>query len=314
MNKLDLATWYAEHSGQVLIVFAIPVAIAWFYYFESAEQQEPIWIIIGTVAGAYYWSKRHLKQYCYKKVSKYAEKFSKTPKFSSSTSEELIDTLDMDILVKLDEMEEEKGEYLKLISALDIVDSEEALERLGKLKSMSYVHATSRKISLTSSGVDLLNAPLIQRTLLPPKFSTIFAKAKIWYDEETHQIGKRGKLARVIYMTNLGTIPSESFISVTITSPAERKGQIVGKIDENFLERMKRGDVFVLGGEKYQFLYSRGMKAFVKTDISKSPTIPSWFSEMLPLSFDVCDCLSARLTRLITSSTSKGLDNKGPPG
>lgn len=183
MNKLDLATWYAEHSGQVLIVFAIPVAIAWFYYFESAEQQEPIWIIIGTVAGAYYWSKRHLKQYCYKKVSKYAEKFSKTPKFSSSTSEELIDTLDMDILVKLDEMEEEKGEYLKLISALDIVDSEEALERLGKLKSMSYVHATSRKISLTSSGVDLLNTPLIQRTLLPPKFSTVFAKAKIWYDE-----------------------------------------------------------------------------------------------------------------------------------
>ena len=28
------------------------------------------------------------------------------------------------------------------------------------------------------------------------------------------------------------------------------------------------------------------MKAFVKSDISKSPTIPSWFSEMLPLSFD----------------------------
>lgn len=111
--------------------------------------------------------------------------------------------------------------------------------------------------------------------------------AKIWYDENTGQIGKKGKLARVIYMTNVGTIPDESSIDVVIQSPAEKKGQSVGKIDEGFLERMKRGDVFVLGGQKYQFLYSRGMKAFVKGDVTKNPTIPSWFSEMLPLHFEV---------------------------
>ena len=110
--------------------------------------------------------------------------------------------------------------------------------------------------------------------------------AKIWYEPKTGQIGKRGVLARVIYMTNVGTIPSESFMNVEI-GVGERKGQIVGKIDEAFLERMKRGDVFVLGGQKYQFLFSRGMKAYVKGDISRSPNIPSWISEMLPLSFDV---------------------------
>ena len=110
---------------------------------------------------------------------------------------------------------------------------------------------------------------------------------KIWYDEIKGEIGKRGKLARVIYMTNVGTIPSESFVNVEIASPADRKGSIIGKIDEGFLERMKRGDVFVLGGQKYQYLYSRGMKAYVKADVSKKVTIPSWFSEMLPLSFDV---------------------------
>ncbi|MEK6886061.1 MAG: DEAD/DEAH box helicase, partial [Nanoarchaeota archaeon] len=37
---------------------------------------------------------------------------------------------------------------------------------------------------------------------------------KIWYDKETQQIGKRGKLARVIYLTNIGTIPEESYIEV----------------------------------------------------------------------------------------------------
>jgi ATP-dependent Lhr-like helicase len=106
--------------------------------------------------------------------------------------------------------------------------------------------------------------------------------AKIWYDAEKKMLGKRGKLARVIYMTNIGTIAEEGYINVVIQGTQQN----VGKIDEPFLERMKRGDIFVLGGSKYQFLYSRGMKAFVKANISKNPTIPSWFSEQLPLNFD----------------------------
>lgn len=110
---------------------------------------------------------------------------------------------------------------------------------------------------------------------------------KIWYDQITKQIGKKGKLARVIYMTNIGTIAEEGFISVTIQDPIDRRGQVIGKIDESFLERMKRGDIFALGGQKYQYLYSRGMKAYVKAGVNKNPTIPSWFSEQLPLSFDV---------------------------
>ena len=109
--------------------------------------------------------------------------------------------------------------------------------------------------------------------------------AKIWYDPASKQIGKRGKLARVIYMTNIGTIPEEGFVSVVVGS-GDGKGYVAGKIDESFLERMKRGDIFVLGGQKYQFLFSRGMKAYVKAGITRNPTIPSWFSEMLPLHFD----------------------------
>ncbi|VVB83855.1 ATP-dependent DNA helicase Hel308 [uncultured archaeon] len=106
--------------------------------------------------------------------------------------------------------------------------------------------------------------------------------AKIWYDAKTKQIGKKGKMARVLYLTNIGTIPEESFITVKL-SPSNEP---VGAIDEGFLERMKKGDVFVLGGKKYIYLYTRGMNIYVKATIERSPTIPSWFSEMLPLSFD----------------------------
>ena len=110
---------------------------------------------------------------------------------------------------------------------------------------------------------------------------------KIWYDSETGEIGKRGKLARVIYMTNIGTIPDESFVSVVIAKGEGMKGSKVGVIDEGFFERLKPGDVFVLGGHKYEFLYNRGMKAYVNASVYRPPTIPSWFSEMLPLSFDL---------------------------
>jgi ATP-dependent helicase Lhr and Lhr-like helicase len=110
-----------------------------------------------------------------------------------------------------------------------------------------------------------------------------YVYAKIWWDKDNDEIGKRGKLARVIYMTNIGTIPDESFITVKIAGTDQK----VGKIDEGFLERLKPGDVFVLGGSVYQFKYSRGMVASVSASVSRPPTVPSWVSEMLPLSFDL---------------------------
>jgi ATP-dependent Lhr-like helicase len=105
--------------------------------------------------------------------------------------------------------------------------------------------------------------------------------AKIWRDKESGMIGRRGKLARVIYMTNVGTIPEEARIAVKIGTDT------IGYIDEAFLERLQKGDVFVLGGEKYRFLYSRGMTIQVKPEEKRPPTVPNWVSEMLPLNFDL---------------------------
>jgi ATP-dependent Lhr-like helicase len=125
--------------------------------------------------------------------------------------------------------------------------------------------------------------------------------AKIWYDEKTGEIGKRGKLARVIYMTNIGTIPDEAFISVMIMGTNQK----VGAIDEGFLERLKRRDVFVLGGQRYEYQFTRGMKAYVKGSVNRPPTIPSWFSEMLPLSFDLAVEIG-RFRSLIKENLKKG--------
>ena len=128
---------------------------------------------------------------------------------------------------------------------------------------------------------------------------------KIWYDKITKQIGKKGKLARVLYMTNIGTIPEESFVAVKIAP----SGENIGVIDEGFLERMKKGDVFVLGGKKYIYLYTKGMNLYVRSTIDRPPTIPSWFSEMLPLSFDSAMEIN-RFRKLIREKLEKNKSKK----
>lgn len=105
--------------------------------------------------------------------------------------------------------------------------------------------------------------------------------AKIWYDQDTRMFGRRGKMARVIYATNIGTIPDSSFITV------KHGEQKIGALDEGFLERLKPKDIFVLGGNTYRFNYARGMTIQVTPTPNRVPTVPAWFSQMLPLSFDL---------------------------
>ncbi len=105
--------------------------------------------------------------------------------------------------------------------------------------------------------------------------------AKIWHDAEAGTIGKRGRNARMIYFLNSGTIPDEFSCDVLT-----RDGAFAGNLDEKYLERMNKGDVFVLGGRRYKFAYRRGGKLYVDPTADR-PTIPSWFSEKLPLSFDL---------------------------
>ena len=121
--------------------------------------------------------------------------------------------------------------------------------------------------------------------------------AKIWRDEndppggEHHYpdfepgeplIGKRGRLARVIYMTNLGTIPDSFTCDVRVRDG----GEWVGQLDEEYLDTLETGDVFVLGGSHYEYRYRRGSKVYVDPTADR-PTVPSWFSERLPLSYDL---------------------------
>ena len=120
---------------------------------------------------------------------------------------------------------------------------------------------------------------------------------KIWYDEKENTFGRRGRLAKAIYMLNLGTIPDEVAINVL-----DSNKKWIGNIEEEFLTKLKVGDIFTLGGKLYRFEYTKGMKAYVTQTEATTPTIPPWFSEQLPLSFELANDIGefrGRLSEMI---------------
>ncbi len=89
--------------------------------------------------------------------------------------------------------------------------------------------------------------------------------------------GSRGRLARMIYYTNVGTIPDDFACHVMTIDDEEW----VGELDDAFLEAIEPGDVFVLGGDRYAFRYRKGGTIYVEpTD--DAPTVPEWQSERRP--------------------------------
>lgn len=105
---------------------------------------------------------------------------------------------------------------------------------------------------------------------------------KIWYDPSDSAFGiRRG--SRLIYNLNLGTIPQETAYKVTLFG----SGVPLGSLSEKFVERLSKGDVFLLGGKTYQFIQAKGMRIYVKDAHGRKPTVPSWTGEMMPRSFDL---------------------------
>src|SRR5437016_701333 len=107
--------------------------------------------------------------------------------------------------------------------------------------------------------------------------------AKIWFDEEEGRIGKK-KGTRMIYYTNVGTIPEEGTYHVF-----SERGSPLGELSEKFVEYLSPSDIFVLGGRTYQFVRARGTSVYVKDASGRRPTVPSGTGEMLPRSFAITE-------------------------
>ncbi len=109
--------------------------------------------------------------------------------------------------------------------------------------------------------------------------NTLFSK--IWYDENEKVFGKKAS-TRMIYFMNVGTIPEEANYNVV-----NEKGRMIGQLSDKFVERLKNGDIFVLGAKTYMYLKVSKNNITVKLATGMKPTVPSWTGELLPRSYDL---------------------------
>ncbi len=212
----------------------------------------------------------------------------------TATSKAVLLALDRDDLLELAAIssEAQKGNLDRMYfpkGCLDVlaqhlvgiaVEGKCTVERAFRLVTRSYcyrdldIHTFRRVIRYLSGGYGLEDYRIYGR---------------LWYDESSDTFGNRGWMTRVIYSTNIGTIPDEIAIMVITRANA----LWVGEIQEEFLERLAAGDVFVLGGKTYTFCYAKGFKAFVDQVENARPSVPVWTSESLPLSFDLGEAVSS---------------------
>ncbi len=127
---------------------------------------------------------------------------------------------------------------------------------------------------------DFINTLKYLAGLHPYTLEEMKVYAKIWFDVEKGEFGKK-RGTRVIYAPNVGAIPDEAKIRVYT-----RDGRYVGDLEEAFVQILTPGDIFVLGGRTFRFIASRGSVVIVEPAEGEKPTVPAWFSEMLPLAFD----------------------------
>ncbi|MCD6383024.1 MAG: DEAD/DEAH box helicase, partial [Thermoplasmata archaeon] len=94
-----------------------------------------------------------------------------------------------------------------------------------------------------------------------------------------------------IFYTNVGTIVPEIKYAVYTSSPLRR----VGELSEEFVERLSKYDVFMLGGKSYQLLEIRGRRAIVREVEGLLAMAPRWSGEAPSRPPEVSDYLSKTL-------------------
>jgi ATP-dependent helicase Lhr and Lhr-like helicase len=87
------------------------------------------------------------------------------------------------------------------------------------------------------------------------------------------------RMAAMRHRLSIGTIVSESAMKVQLL-----RGRTIGTVEENFIARLRPGDVFTFAGRTLEFVRVRGMVAQVRRSTAKSNSVPHWSGARMPIS------------------------------
>ncbi|MCS7122523.1 MAG: DEAD/DEAH box helicase [Candidatus Micrarchaeota archaeon] len=90
-------------------------------------------------------------------------------------------------------------------------------------------------------------------------------------------------LPRMVFYMNAGTISED----IKIPVKEVETDRYIGSLDEKYAKEIRVGDIFVLSGKPYRMVGTHRDTIIVKRVDRDKPNIPAWFSEALPLSYEI---------------------------
>ncbi len=114
---------------------------------------------------------------------------------------------------------------------------------------------------------------------------------KVVWDKGRYRIGD-SKLAR-LHRMGIGTITSNTPVKIVYTNRRE-----IGTVEESFVSRLKKGDVFFFAGRQLEYFQIKDMVLYVKGTTRKSTVTPTWGGGQLAIS----DTLSHHLRQEIEAA------------
>ena len=73
------------------------------------------------------------------------------------------------------------------------------------------------------------------------------------------------------------------------------RGKTIGTVEENFIARLRSGDVFTFAGRTLEFVRVREMTAWVKTARETTSVVPHWTGARFPLSPELAAAVRTKL-------------------
>jgi ATP-dependent Lhr-like helicase len=112
--------------------------------------------------------------------------------------------------------------------------------------------------------------------------------SKVVERDGLHVIRDRGAAMR--HRMSIGTIVSEAAMKVQFV-----RGKAIGTVEENFIARLRPGDVFTFAGRTLRFVRVRDMTAWVRLSNQATSVVPHWTGARLALSPELAAAVRGKL-------------------
>jgi ATP-dependent helicase Lhr and Lhr-like helicase len=100
----------------------------------------------------------------------------------------------------------------------------------------------------------------------------------------------RDRMVAMRHRMSIGTIVSEAAMKVRFV-----RGKTIGTVEENFIARLRPGDVFTFAGRTLKFVRVREMTAWVRLATEATSVVPHWTGARLALSAELAAAVRRKL-------------------